>query len=265
MRRAFVPPDELRLILIAVQFLTRLPVPRSLGYEPALLNRAVRHFPLVGLLVGAASAAVGSMALVLWPPAVAATLTVATALWLTAAFHEDGLADTFDALLGSATRQQALVIMKDPHIGAWGAAALALVLIARILLLAELMARDAVLATAAWMAAHGAGRAVAVAVMAVLPYAGDPAHAKARPLAMSVRPADAAWAAFTGALAIAAAALFTPAPVAYGAAAAGGVAVLALLVCRWLRQRLGGYTGDALGAVEQLGEVSVLLALAATL
>ena len=117
---------ELRLFFVAWQFLTRLPVPGWVGHEPAWLNRAVRYFPLVGMLVGAAGAVMAWCAQLVWPPAVAATLAVATTLWLTAAFHEDGLADTFDALLGAAPRDKALEIMKDSRIGSYGAAVLVL-------------------------------------------------------------------------------------------------------------------------------------------
>ncbi|WP_173402832.1 adenosylcobinamide-GDP ribazoletransferase, partial [Methylibium sp. T29] len=134
---------ELRVFFVALQFLTRLPVPHWVGHESKLLQRAVRHFPLVGALIGATGAAVALGALQLWPATVAATLAVAATVWLTAAFHEDGLADTFDALLGAAPREKALAIMKDSRIGSYGAAALSLLLLLRVLLLAELLARAA--------------------------------------------------------------------------------------------------------------------------
>lgn len=253
---------ELRLAGVALQFLTRLPLPRGLGFEPQWLNASVRYFALVGALVGAVGAAVLLAAQWLWPPAVAAALAVAATLWLTAAFHEDGLADTFDALLGAAPRDQALRIMKDSRIGSYGAVALILVLLLRVLLLAELIARDPLWSAAACVAAHAAGRAAAVVLMALLPYAGDEAHAKAKPLTRDVRVADAAFSAATGALALGLAALV----MATSAGAIGAMLLLVMLVASmrwWLRQRLGGYTGDTLGACEQLGEVAVLLALSA--
>ena len=254
--------DELRLAGVALQFLTRLPLPRGLGFEPQWLNAAVRYFPLVGVLVGAVGAAVLLAAQWLWPPAVAAALAVAATLWLTAAFHEDGLADTFDALLGAAPRDKALRIMKDSRIGSYGAGALILVLLLRVLLLAELIARDPLWAAAACVAAHAAGRAAAVLLMALLPYAGDEEHAKAKPLARDVRTADAGCAATIGALALGLVALV----MAKTAGAIGAALLLVMLVASmrwWLRQRLGGCTGDTLGACEQLGEVAVLLALSA--
>lgn len=256
---------ELRLFFVALQFLTRVPVPAWVGHHPDWLNRSVRHFPLVGAAVGAMGAAVALAALQLWPPLVAATLAVASTLWLTAAFHEDGLADSFDALLGAASRDKALAIMKDSRIGSYGAAALVLALLLRVLLLATLLERAPLAGACAWLAAHAAGRALAVGLMALLPYAGDEDHAKAKPLARSVGGADAALAVGLGLLALLGAATMAPAPLPQLALALVGLLALALLLARWLRRRLGGYTGDTLGMGEQGGEVVVLLAFAAVL
>lgn len=254
---------ELRVLGVALQFLTRVPLPRRLGFEPAWLNDSVRYFPLVGALVGAVGAAVLLAAQRLWPPPVAAALAVAATLWLTAAFHEDGLADTGDALLGAAPRDQALRIMKDSRIGTYGASALVLVLLLRVLLLAELLRRDPAWAAAACVAAHAVGRGCAVALMAWLPYAGDEAHAKAKPLARDVGVGDALYALAIALLVLSWAGSRWPAPAHVVAAAVAGALALVLALRVWLRRRLGGYTGDTLGACEQLGELGVLLALSA--
>jgi adenosylcobinamide-GDP ribazoletransferase len=272
---------ELRLFFLALQFLTRLPLPRAVAqaaFDPRSLNQAARHFALVGAIVGAAGAIVALLAVRLWPPVVAATLALAFTVWLTAAFHEDGLADTFDALLGAAPREKALAIMKDSRIGSYGAAVLVLSLLLRVLLLAELLRLQPWLAAAALVVAHTAGRACAVLLMASLPYAGDEAHAKAKPLARSVRAADAAWALLT------AVAMFTLACAAchgfgafdtFGGSAsdarllalalawAAALALLVALMRAWLRRRLAGFTGDTLGACEQLAEIVSLLVFAA--
>lgn len=254
---------QLRLFFIALQFLTRLPVPRWVGFEAHWLPQATRYFALVGALVGVFGAAVALAALQLWPPAVAAALAVAGTLWLSAALHEDGLADTCDALFGAAPRERALAIMKDSHIGSYGAAALCLSLLLRVLLLAALLARDPWLAAGACVAAHCAGRGTAVALMAWLPYAGDASQAKALPLAREPGRAEAGWALLTGAVTLALVGLAVPA-LAQAAAAAGGLALLLWALRGWLQRRLGGHTGDTLGAAEQLGEAVVLLAFAAT-
>lgn len=263
---------ELRMFFIALQFLTRVPVPAWVcnGFQPAWLNRCVVHFPLVGALVGGVGAAVLWLASLWWTPLVAALLAVATTVWITGAFHEDGLADTFDALGGSVPRERALEIMKDSRIGTYGAAALGLGLTLRVALLAAVASADLAAAALALVAAHALGRAAAVAVMARLPYAGDVEHAKAKPLATSV-PASTATGALVAAVVLlagiaAVAALFSPAAAAdwvwrWSAAPLAAVGVV-WLMCRWLRARLGGYTGDTLGATEQMTEIAVLMALA---
>lgn len=330
---------EWQLVLMALQFLTRLPVPASAEYEPAAMRRAVRHFPLVGALVGASGAALALAANAWWPPTVAAALAVAGTLWLTTAFHEDGLADTFDALLGAASREKALAIMKDSRIGTYGAAALIASFLLRVLLLAELLTRGPLPAAAALIASHAAGRTAAVALMASLPYARDgasnessggtrkredelgrdlhgaavepgigvdrsteedplahnphahdgmhegetPAPASAdgvahdvqtpasagigRPAAggivRDVQPVDAACAVTVGALTLVLASTAQPFPAMIALVAFSALAALLIVLRRWLRRRLAGYTGDTLGAAEQLGELVVLLAFAA--
>lgn len=254
---------EARLLLMALQFLTRVPVPARVGHDAVLMQRAVRHFPLVGAAVGAFGAAVALAALTLWPPFVAALLALAATVWLCAAFHEDGLADTFDALLGAAPRDKALRIMRDSRIGSYGAAALVLVLLLRAVLVAELLARAPVAAAAALVAAHAAARAAAVVLMAWLPYAREDGSAPAGDIARGVRRADAAVAAALGAGFVAAAAGALPSPALHAALALLGLAALVVVMQRWLRRRLGGHTGDTLGATEQFGELLVLLAMAA--
>ncbi len=257
---------ELRLALVAVQFLTRVPVPGWVGhgFQADWLNTCVRYFPAVGALVGTFGAAVLWVALWWWPPAVAAVLAVAATVWLTGAFHEDGLADTFDALGGYVPREKALAIMKDSRIGTYGAAALVLGLGLRVVLLAALASVNLTAALLALVAAHAVGRTAAVGVMAWLPYAGDAEHAKAKPLALAVPRATVVLALVAGV-----AVLFGLAGVPGGftpsrwLAVAGAAVVAVVAMHRWLRRRLGGYTGDALGATEQLTEMAVLLVLAA--
>lgn len=255
---------EARLFLVALQFLTRIPVPAWVGFDAAWLNQCVRHFPLVGALVGASGAAVLLTAAAWWQPQVAVLITLGWTVWLTGAFHEDGLADTLDALGGQVPRERALAIMKDSRIGTYGAAALVLVLALRGAALADLLRDGASLAAAGLVLSHALGRMAAVLVMARLPYAGDPEHAKAKPLATSVPASCLVAALIWGVLILALC----------GSAGAGlripalAIAALACLLVGaamvgWLRRRLGGYTGDTLGATEQLVETAVLLALVA--
>src|SRR5262245_58591993 len=164
---------ELRLFFVALQFLTRVPAPRWVGFEPAWLSACVRHFPLVGAGVGLWGAAVLWAALQFWPPMVAALLSLAGTVWLTGAFHEDGLADTCDALGGAVSRERALEIMKDSRIGSYGAIALVLALGLKVALVAALVSAPAwapastgvgpALAAVVW--SHAVSRAAPVALI----------------------------------------------------------------------------------------------------
>ena len=135
----------LRHYLLALQFFTRIPVTGRLaqwvGYSPAMLRASAAHFPGVGWLVGGLVAGVSALLLIALPPSpyvplVVAVLGTATSVWLTGAFHEDGLADVADGLGGATERERALAIMKDSRVGAFGALALVLMLLGKVSLLA---------------------------------------------------------------------------------------------------------------------------------
>ena len=238
---------EVRRLLMAAQFLTRCPVPASVGHSPHELDRSVRYFPLVGVGVGLLAASVFiALAPHLGRPA-AAVLSIAASLLATGAFHEDGLADTCDGLFGAFDRDRALVIMKDSRIGTFGAAGLVVALGLKAALLA-----DPGIGARAIVAAHAASRLAAVALMAVLPYVRQSEQgAKAKPVAGGVGPAELAVAGATGLVAT----LLLDAPLAALLAASACTAGLGL----WFWRRLGGYTGDTLGATQQVVELAILL------
>ena len=185
----------LRHFLLALQFFTRIPVTGRLaawvGYSPAMLHASSAHFPGVGWVVGGVAALVMAGALA-WLPAgplgalVAAVLATIATVWITGAFHEDGLADTADGLGGGLTRERALEIMKDSRIGSYGTVALLLALVLKVALLALIAQRGAWPAAAALLAAHALSRLAPLVVMRSLPYVSDAAHAKAKPIAEAV-------------------------------------------------------------------------------
>ncbi len=247
--------QELRLFAVALQFLTRVPV-RLSHWDARWLTDCVRYFPVVGACVGAVCGAVLWGAAQLWSPAIAALLALAVGAVITGAFHEDGLADSFDALGGAVSRERALEIMKDSRIGSYGALALILVTGLRWAALTAMAAHSPALAALALVAVHALARCASVAVMVALPYAGDAEHAKAKPLAQQVPKRQLLWA-LAWCLPLLA---FAPWPLLPLLPVAAAVALLMML---WLRRRLGGYTGDTLGATEQLTEAALLLALAA--
>ena len=114
--------------LLAVQFLTRLPVDTAKLYSPNRMANAIRYYPLVGGLVGGASAGVFLLADTVFPAALSVLFAMAAGLLITGAFHEDGLADTFDGIGGGLTRETALQIMKDSRLGTYGTLALIIAL-----------------------------------------------------------------------------------------------------------------------------------------
>jgi adenosylcobinamide-GDP ribazoletransferase len=253
---------EARLLVVALQYFTRLPMPALAAFDARWLSQCVRYFPVAGLVVGGLSALVlvGAAQGLPWP--LAAALAIAAALAATGAFHEDGLADTFDALGGSVPRERALAIMRDSRIGTYGACALALCLLLRWQVLVALPPAAAV---ACLLVAHPLARGVAAALMAALPYVRLEDDAKAKPVARGVGPGLAACALGLAMLPAVALAFAWPGlraamPAALAAAALAGLACL-----RWFRRRLGGYTGDALGCAEQLAEVAIGLAFVAVL
>ncbi len=248
MRRQFL------LMVCAIQFLTRLPTPTLANYQPDWVARAARYFPLVGQLVGAVAALVLVGASTLWGGWVPALLAICASVLVTGGFHEDGLADAADGLIGGQDRASRLSIMKDSRIGSYGVMALGLVTALKAATLAGIEPLPAALAL---VAAHGGGRAAAVVGMRVLPYAGDSATSKWR------RTPDAPT---NGEVVLAL--LFGVWPLALmptAAAAAGLVVGAALAFAPALagRRLVGGQTGDILGAVEQLFELGFILGVAA--
>lgn len=239
--------DDLR---IAAVFLTRLPVPFPAGTGAEAFARAVRLFPVIGLVVGLLGAAIQAAALWIGLPALAAAaLALGAMAIVTGALHEDGLADTADGLGARADRDSALAIMRDSRIGVFGAMALMLVVILRVSALATI--------GPAWLAlpvAEAAGRAAAPVLMAWLP----PARKDGLSAAAGRPPA----AVVAVALSIAAVAVI----LALGPVIGLFAALLATLAVAGLgavaRRRLGGQTGDIAGAGILLASTAVLLAAA---
>ncbi|MEO8151438.1 MAG: adenosylcobinamide-GDP ribazoletransferase [Rhizobacter sp.] len=247
---------ELRLFFTALQFFTRLPVPRWVGYQPEWLNDSARYFSLVGTCIGAVAAAVLWAATWLFPVSVAVGLSMLATVVLTGAFHEDGLADTCDALGGAVSRERALEIMKDSRIGTYGAVGLLLVLGLKATTLAALPLWWAM---PALLLGHAASRTAAVALIRFVPYAGDVDQAKAKPLARRISGLGlvvaCGWASLVGALIV----VWSPSSweavvLALGLTMLGGWAC-----ARWFLRRLGGITGDTLGATQQITELLMLL------
>lgn len=233
-------------LVAAVGFLTRIPVRPVSGAIPS----SVKWFPVVGLGVGSAAGIVDWSLSSVAGDTLGAVAAVATAIVLTGALHEDGLADTFDGLSSMRTRERQLEIMKDSRLGTFGAAALVLVLVARVSLVTGLPSGAAGVVALAW--AHGVSRAAAVGVMVLARTAGEGGLGVAHVAGLRRMPAAvmAALVATGGWWIVGDGILWALLAVAVGPA----------LVWLWAQRRIDGVTGDVLGACQQVALVGALVA-----
>jgi adenosylcobinamide-GDP ribazoletransferase len=241
---------EAAVFMLAWQFLTRLPA-RKAAFTPERMAAAPRYFPAVGLVLGGLGAAVLLGAAAFLPLPVAVLLSIAAISAATGALHEDGLADSADGL-GAATRQRALQIMKDGGIGAYGMLALLFVLATKAAALASMPAG---LAAAALVAGHCVSRLSSVVVIATSRYAREAGTGGFT--AGGLRPGGVGVAMLFGCLSLAG--LAASAGGGSALAALGGCIAGHLLARAVWEGRLGGYTGDTLGATQQLSEVGAYL------
>lgn len=234
----------------ALQFLTRLPVRLRAAPDMAAM---VVWFPLAGAVVGALAGGVGAIAAEWTAPLVAGALAVTAGLLITGAFHEDGLGDIADAFGGGYTVERRLEIMKDSRHGTYGVAAMCASIAIRIVSLGSMPSGASLFASA--VAAHAIARGAAVALMATVPLARHSGLGADYGQATSRR---------RGAVALAMAAALAGIAIGWWAVPALGVALVAVLVTGALaRHKIGGISGDVLGAAEQVAEGSVLVLLSA--
>ena len=246
-----LPTTLLADFLAALRFFTRIPVPAWVGHSPDQAARTPCHLPAVGVVVGALGAAVTELACQVWPVSLAVILGMAATLLLTGAFHEDGFADVCDGFGGGWTREKVLAIMKDSRVGSYGAMGVALLLLFKWNGLIEIdgSGKGFLLAWAI-VSAHAASRFAAVCVMQTLDYAREDESAKSTQTAVRPGLVGLLWAAAWGV----GPALFLPLQ---SVAVSLALATLTtLLLGRMFQRRIGGYTGDCLGAVQQVAEVA---------
>ncbi|HHX8300916.1 TPA: adenosylcobinamide-GDP ribazoletransferase [Vibrio diabolicus] len=250
-----VTPSSLRyqweLFLLAISFFSRLPVPQALPYSEERMNQAGRYFALVGLVLGALCALVFSLTSILFPESVAIVLTMVFSLLLTGAFHEDGLTDMADGIGGGMTVERRLSIMKDSRIGTYGAATLIMALLAKYVFWSELANLPQF-----WLVivvAYTASRALAATLIYDLPYVSDSDTSKSKPLANNQSSLEVSILLFTGGITL----------LVLGITQAIFISlvlvVFRLMFKRWLTKRIGGFTGDCLGAAQQLSELLIYL------
>jgi adenosylcobinamide-GDP ribazoletransferase len=245
---------QLRLFFTALQFFTRLPIPGWVGFDPAWLNQASRYFPLVGVVVALMTSAAYALAAWFLPAPVAVIIATAFGIYITGAFHEDGFADMCDGFGGGMTAERVLEIMKDSRIGAYGAIGTICMLALKLTTLAML---PPLVAIGALLVAHPLSRLMATSLIWRLDYAR--AEGKAKPLAQKMSSGEFAVAALTAALPVVAVLALRWLPPVALLAGLIAAAIATFWLARMFARRIGGYTGDCLGAVQQVTEVMFYL------
>jgi adenosylcobinamide-GDP ribazoletransferase len=234
---------------LALAFFSRIPVPASTPYSPELLNQSSRYLSLVGLVLGALQALVLVAASDVLPFPVAVLIALVAGLVLTGAFHEDGLADTADGLGGGLTLERKLEIMKDSRVGTYGLVALLSVFLIKWQSLLALQSQ----AVWALLLVAGLSRATAVSLTFVLPYQQLDTVSKTKPIATSLqkRALLCIW------LFVLPLLVFVPLSLALSLLAT--LTLCFVLLFFYYRSQLQGYTGDLLGAAQQVTELSLYL------
>ena len=247
---------ELAYFFAALRFFTRLPVPRWVGHDQDQLDHAARYFPLIGILIGAIGAGITELAALALPVGVAVLLGMAATILATGAFHEDGFADSCDGFGGGWEKAQVLAIMKDSRVGSYAALGVGLILLTKWNVLIETDAAvDPPFLALALIAGHAVSRLASTVLIYFLDYVRDDASSKSKPLAQRMAPHELAIAAIVG---LAPCLLL---PLANTLVALAAAALATLLAARYFLRRIGGYTGDSLGATQQVSELAFYLGL----
>lgn len=234
-------------LMTAITFFTRIPVSKWATHSQDSMNQATSYYPIVGWIVGAFAALVFFGCNLLIPVFPAIVLSTIATVWLTGAFHEDGFADVCDGFGGGWEKERILTIMKDSRVGAFGAIGIFLILLLKVSLLVEL---EASLVPFILLSGHSVSRAVSVSSMASLTYVRENDNdGKSKPVAKALSHKVLLWVLFSGAL-----------PVFLLGSWWFFVALLPQFVLltamnRYYKKWIGGYTGDCLGALQQLSEV----------
>jgi adenosylcobinamide-GDP ribazoletransferase len=239
--------QEINILFTAIMFYTRIPVPTNTGFSDDMLNKSTRYFPFIGLVVGGIGAALFWGLHFVLPLGVAVILSMAGTIFITGAFHEDAFADFCDGFGSGYNRKRILEIMKDSRIGTFGAVAILLILLTKFICLSNMQASEIPLIL---ISGHAFSRLLPVCMIYTSVYVRGDAMSKSKPIGHK-GPAFSFWvAAFWGAFML----LFIPWKAASLIVAAS---VMVFVAFRWYAKRkIGGYTGDVLGALQQLAEIT---------
>jgi adenosylcobinamide-GDP ribazoletransferase len=258
---------QLHIFFTALMFYTRIPCPKNIDHNPDYLNKASRYFPLIGWIVGAIAFGVYAMASWLWNAEIGMVLSMIASVLVTGAFHEDGFADVCDGFGGGWTKTKILTIMKDSAIGAYGAIGLVLLFLLKYLSLVTLVKSEVLFTNYAslftlfliFITGHSLSRLAAISIVFTHEYSREDATSKSKPIAQQYSWKEVVGALFFGLLPLVALLLNH---------AIIGLVVFPVFLARYFLARyfqkwIDGYTGDCLGATQQVCEVIFYLTLLA--
>lgn len=245
---------ELDIFFTAVMFYTRIPCPKNITHDPDYLNKATRYFPLIGWIVGLISGIVFIAFSQILPVTIAVLLSMIASILTTGAFHEDGFADVCDGFGGGWTKEKILKIMKDSAIGAYGAIGILLLLVLKYTVLVEVlvMQSNPIVIVLIFITAHAVSRWTAATIIFTHNYVREDELSKSKPIAKSSSMKELIGATCFGLVPFLILAMYLDLKIVF--------AFLPLYFTRWYLARyfkkwIGGYTGDCLGATQQVCEV----------
>lgn len=242
--------NQLSIFLNAIMFYTRIPVPKNLPYSDEILNRSTRFFPLIGWIIGGIGAVVFYGLQFVFPFELAILLNMLVTIFLTGAFHEDGFADFCDGFGGGYSRERILTIMKDSRIGTYGSIGLIGMLGTKFISLHAIIPEHI-----PWiiLAGHAVSRLMPILVIYTSDYSREDATSKSKPIGKRGKGAD-----FVMALVFGLAPLVLM-PLSYSLVILPVLLITTFIFRRYIMRKLGGYTGDCLGALQQIAEVEFYL------
>ena len=254
---------ELELFWIALMFYTRIPIPFKIEYTDDKLNKATRYFPLIGYVVGLLSFITYFLLQFFLPSELSVIGSLVVGILTTGAFHEDGLADFFDGFGGGWTKDKILDIMKDSRVGTYGMVATIIQLAIKyygLIFLIPIFRQFGILAVITlFVGYHSFARLAAISLSFVLDYVRDDEKSKAKPIAKKQTLTELFWVCIFGLFPF----LLICSYSCYFLFSLLPILLVLLYFKNFLYKWIGGYTGDCLGAVEQICEAIFLLSLLA--
>jgi len=237
---------QLHIFLNAIMFYTRIRVPKNLMYSDEILNRSTRFFPFIGWIVGGIGAFAFYGFQFVFPIELAILLSMLTTIFITGAFHEDGFADFCDGFGGGYTKERILTIMKDSRIGTYGSIGLIGMLATKFM---GLNAIEPLHIPIVLVASHAVSRLMPVILIYTSEYSREDATSKTKPIGKKGKGIDLLIALIFGL------ALLVLLPFLFTLTILPVLLLITIVFRKYINRKIGGYTGDCLGALQQISEV----------